>query len=206
MLKQIEQSLQIAGSIGRKAAATVLSSIFGNMVRQLDIPTTQFTDAGGMNYFVANVPTLTSPIAYVFSAIGVNETSGTNHRNIPIPIRDFSAIGGLLNSRSIQRNDAFGVLFTPVSGNPYFAVYSDKIDIFENITLTYLPYPVDPATQAFTDRLGNFQLSMMNSVIGLATLFAKIDDQESGSLERFVPQLMETHIAGNINVNDNPAQ
>lgn len=207
MLKSMEQALQIIAGAPRQAAISIISKLFNGMVLAANLPMSDNGGGSGLTNYSARLDLLARRPVFIMSALAKVANSGTNHDYVPIPLRDYGAIASLVNSRNIQRSDPFGAIYDhPTS--PFIEVWADDVTLIHpyGLDITYLPYPSDPATQAFTDRLGNFQLSMMNTVIGLATLFAKIDDQETGSLERFVPQLMETHVGGNSNVGNNPAQ
>lgn len=214
MLKHIEKALQMVGQIrNRRTSSEVLSANFSGMVRQATLP---YTNAGfslNLNLYRVSLQTVVPQPAYIFSVLGETEYGNENHRYVPIPVKDYASIGKLLNARNFQRSDAFAVHSRDLTNWPVLEIYSQDMTLFgaNNVVVTYLPYPVDPALQStnvsrLTETLGLFQLSMIGSVIGLATLYAKMDDQESGSLEQFASQLTEIGVGYNSNVGGNPAQ
>lgn len=213
MLNRIEKALQIASSVynDRNIASKILSPLFSDMVVEATLPFGSAGFAKDMTVYQLALDTLTPKPAYIFNITATQEDSGVNHDFIPVPIRNYSSLNQFLNGRNVQRPDPFAILYSHPT-TPYLRIYSDGITLAGlNMTISYLPFPVDPSTQSgnvgrLTERVGQFQLSMLNTVLGLATLYAKMDDQETGSLERFGPQLLEMEIASNINVNGNSPQ
>lgn len=196
MLNIVNDLLRQVIGLDKLTASNIISKVLPSMVNEAIIPVSDMrmytwldigTDAlGGYG------------LLYLLSVI---LTDDLNNKNYPIPIKSQQEKNKLMNSRNIQRPDAFCTYMTQVAGivpNPDIMrlfIYdgTSQLEHFESVILTYLAYPKNPATQELDEDIF-FEESYYNTVIELATIFGMADSQEIQSPERFYPQTLDTKI------------
>lgn len=185
----------------RKQMIEMVERYFPNMVKRVQV-TTIYEPNDQIYKFIGN-PTFTSgnsgtvemnePAVVISLYLKQSSKLDGKRRGIPIPFKNSSEVSALINSRTSFLPDTF-FTYSKILEDYHFEIHDyqgeleDRLSYYESdvFELTFLPYPINPSTQAIGDDI-DIETAYVDMVIGTAIILMGRDDQEIEGIERVMP-------------------